>query len=334
MTVPLESFSIETLTLPHEDPREHAQLMQEWTTAFPDPNPVERGWIEQAVRALIELRRLARIQATTRIQKVRTALRDFERAQEDQVAHWLDRFNDHPPSAHVGLLRLAAGCRWAIQTWLELDQKLQTDGTWYGTARHDAIQLQGLSACIDNLYFSEQAFTTWMDSIACQANPKQADIDCVVHRHIIPKAFQERDIQVWPRDVDACRARLRALVDRELTRLRALEQTQRTQFEEPERAEAQVMALASVSRDETQLLRAQRMHEQSYLQASTALLKVRGRTTTAAARREHPATEPTREQMDPWYVSPRRRPRERRGVQRGDIRGRAGRGAGSHAPRP
>ena len=47
-----------------------------------------------------------------------------------------------------------------------------------------------------------------------------------------------------------CRTGLQALVDRELPRLRALEESLRVQYEEPSRAEAQVMALASISREE------------------------------------------------------------------------------------
>ena len=277
MTVPLESGSIETLALPHEDPREHARLVQEWTTAYPDPTPVESGLIDQAVRALVELQRLARTRATLRTQKVRTARRDLERDQEDTVAQWRDKFNGDCPSALVGLLRSAAGCRWAITYWSELARQLEADGTWFGAFRIGAIQFQGQSACIDELYYSEAAFTTWSDCLACQPNPKQKDIDVVLDRRNIPKALQDRDVPLWPRDPGESRARLQALVDRELPRLRALEETLRVQYEEPERAEAEVMALASVSRDEMQLLRAQRMHEQSYLQASTALMKVRGR---------------------------------------------------------
>jgi hypothetical protein len=322
MTLPLESDSRETLTLPTEVPREHAALLQEWTTAFPDPNPVERGWIEQAVRALIALRCLARVQETRRTQGVRLAVLFYERTQEDQVAHWLDHFNIHPPSARVGLLRSAAGCRWAIQAWLKLDSELKAHGTWYGEFRLNAIQLQGLSACVPKLYYSVQAFTTWVDALATQPNPKQKDIDRVVNPQVIPKGLVERGIPVWPRDPDACRARMRALIDTELPRLRALEETLRTQFEDPERAEAQVSALAVLDREDRDLLRAQRMHEQSYLQASTAFLKVRGRQTTAAApvRRDHPNTEQTRENMKAWYSQWWRPPGKVRAVPGPDFR--------------
>jgi hypothetical protein len=319
MTVPDPGF-IESLTLPHEDVREHAQLVREWTTAYPNPSPIERGWITQALLALIELRRLARIQATLRTQKVRTANRDWDRAQEDTVAKSLDQFNDHCPSALVELTRSAAGCRWAIDYWQQLALELQKHGTWYGAYRIGAIQLQGKSACVPDLYYSEEAFSTWSDALACQTNPKQKDIDVILDRRNIPKALQDRDVRVWPRDQTEARARMQALVDRELPRLRALEETLRVQYDEPARAEAQVMALASVTQEEMNLLRAQRLHEQSYLQASTALLKVRRQTAAAhgasQARVENSEMERIRGNINPWYLPQLRRGRETLAVQR------------------
>jgi hypothetical protein len=96
---------------------------------------------------------------------------------------------------------------------------------------------------------------------------------------------------LWPRDREACRARLQAIVDRVLPPLKALEETLRLQYEEPAKAEARVMALASVTREEMQLLRAEQMHEQSYQRAATALLKARqqsaaSRAAAVQARRE------------------------------------------------
>ena len=129
--------------------------------------------------------------------------------QEDTVAKWLDHFNDHCLSALVGLLRSAAGCRWAIRCWTELDCELQTEGTWYGASQVGAIQLQGQSACLDELYFYEEAFTTYIDCLAYQPNPKQKDIDKALDRRNVPPALQEREVPLWPRNRDECRARKR-----------------------------------------------------------------------------------------------------------------------------
>jgi hypothetical protein len=152
---------------------------------------------------------------------------------------------------------------------------LLEDGTWYGGDRIDAINLQGFSAMLSELFCNEQAYQTWLDCLVAQPNPKQRDIDLILDWHHVPKSMQDRDLKLWPGDKDASRARLRAIVDRELPRLRALEATLRVEYEEPARAEAKDQALAQVTKEEMALLRAARMHEQSYDRAVKSFIKVR-----------------------------------------------------------
>jgi len=274
MTLSDPGFSIETLTLPHEDLAEHRRLYNQWITAYPCSNPIVRGFVQQAVVAQMEKRRLERVRAALRAERVRTAVLYFERRQEDDVARCLYMVNNSCEEGVRHLLRSAAGCRWAIALWEELQKKLTADGTWYGADRLSAIQLQGVSANIDQLYFSEEAFMTWLDCLVAQPNPKQKDIDIILEPRCVPKALQDRDVELWPGDPAASRARLQAIVDRELPRLRALEKTLRVQYEEPERAAAEDLALAQVTKEEMSLLRAERIHEQSYTQAVSALGKV------------------------------------------------------------
>ena len=190
----------------HEVPGEHARIFKEWTTAYPSSDPVVRGLILQAATALIEMHRLARIRETVRREKVRTAVLLWERDQEDIVARCLESFNDHAPSAHVDLLRTAAGCRWALAYLERLQRRLIDDGAWYGRDRLGAVQIQGFSACLSELYYSEDAYLTWIDSLATQPNPKQADIDRILDPKHVPKSFQERDVKLWPRDPAESRA--------------------------------------------------------------------------------------------------------------------------------
>ena len=51
MTVSPSAFSIESLTLPHEDPGEHRRIYDQWMTAYPGGDPIEQGYIDQAVTA-------------------------------------------------------------------------------------------------------------------------------------------------------------------------------------------------------------------------------------------------------------------------------------------
>ena len=69
----------------------------------------------------------------------------------------LRMFNDSCADGLRHLLRSAAGCRWAIAQWEKLEKMLAEDGTWYGADRIEAIQLQGLSACVDHLYALEES---------------------------------------------------------------------------------------------------------------------------------------------------------------------------------
>ena len=270
-----------------------------------------QGLILQAVMALIEIRRLERIRATVRTEKVRTALLFWEQGNEDQVETYLQQFNHHPPSALVGLLRSAAGCRWALAFLERLQKLLNEEGTWYSDDVIGAVQIQGLSACLDDLYYSEQAFLTTIDCLAAQPAPKKKDIDRLLDPAIIPKGLQDRDVPLWPRDPVECRARLQAMLDREIPRIRAREATLRVQYEDPSRAEARTMALAEVSKEETQLLRAQRAHEQSYLQASTAIVKFQKKTAGERVKRRAADIEPGLLRMPPRPASAAPRPETR-----------------------
>jgi len=122
---------------------------------------------------------------------------------------------------------------------------------------------------------------TWLDCVVAQPNPKQKDIDLILDHRQVPKSIQDRELKLWPGDRAASKARLQAIVDRELPRLKALEETLRVAYEEPARAAAKELALAQITPEEMALLRAERMHEQSYAQAARALQNVRKRTRPA-----------------------------------------------------
>jgi len=124
-----------------------------------------------------------------------------------------------------------------------------------------------------------------------KGGPKDApaeDVDCrdlllASAEELAPELRPIRELLDACRDPQACRERLQALVARELSRLRALEETLRVQYEEPSKAEAQVMALARFTQEEMQLLRAEQIHEQSYVRATTALLRARKQSAAARA---------------------------------------------------
>ena len=276
------SCSVEALALAQEDPAELGQLYSEWMTAYPCTDPIERCSIEQALTALSEKRRSERLRATLRTDRCRTAELFFEREQEeDRLNVVLPMFNQNCGYAMCHLIRTAAGCRWAIAEWEGLEKKLAEEGTWYGMGRVAAIQLLGVSAAIDHLFYSELAYMVSLDCLVAKANPKQADIDRLLDPVNIPKALQDRDVKLWPGNPAESRARLQAIVDRELPWLRALEASLRVQYEDPARAEAREMALVNLTREELPLLKAEKMHEQSYARAVAAYMKVRKQNATS-----------------------------------------------------
>ena len=296
MTVSPLGLSLEALTLPHENPAEHERIYNQFMTAYPGGDPIEQGYIDQAVDALIEKRRIERSLGTLRSDKVRTAELFFDRAQEDYVSKCKEIFSRSCERAMREMTRTAAGCRWCIQFWEELGLKLKVDGTWYSIDKYASIMLQGESAVLDQLRLSEVAYTTWVDCLVCMPNPKQEDIDKILDPANIPKGLRDRDVTLWPGNPAESRARLQAIVDRELPRLKALEETLRVQYEVPARAEARQMALARISREEMTLLRAAKLAEQSYERAASGLQKARKARAAAGP--------PQRRRLDEAAVTP------------------------------
>ena len=156
-----------------------------------------------------------------------------------------------------------------------LATELATHGKLHEESSNGLLQALGYAACGDQPFASVEAYTIVMDCLGAMPNPRPSDVDRMLDPAYVPRGFLERGVVQWPRDPAECRARLQAILDREIAQLRIREETFRLEYEQPERAEAPIMALAKPSRDDMNLIRAERIHEQSYHQAVTALLKVR-----------------------------------------------------------
>jgi hypothetical protein len=277
----VKEFTIEDSSL-HDDTRIARRRLEEWCQAGTTLSPAAHGLIAQALFALDEAERCKRLLAVQRTEKARTAEIAYRQNREDEVRYYVQRFNQDPDACLAGLKRSAAGVRHLISRWEELNTALGDEGTWYGAHRCEAILMQGHAAGFDQLFLSEVAWRTWVDCLAAQPLIRQSDVDMLCATDIVPQSIQDRGGPLWQPDAAASRARLHAIVDRELPRLRALEAALRTQYEEPALAAAQDMALAKLTRDETALLRALRSHEGAFLKATQALEKLRRPTNCAA----------------------------------------------------
>jgi hypothetical protein len=142
------------------------------------------------------------------------------------------------------------------------------------------IQMQGVSAVIDKLYFSEAAWETFRDCLATQPNPKPSDIEMICARDVVPRSIQERGDPLWRPDLEVARARLRAIVDRELPPLVEAEAWFRVNVEEPSRAAARDQALAKFERDNRHLADAIQRRERALIAAHRALANHRADTSS------------------------------------------------------
>jgi hypothetical protein len=268
-------LSIEKLALGDERPEDLRARLDDAYRAQAPATPTDVALVEQATVAQIEIDRIHQLRATLRAEAIRRAELHWQWEREDDVRYYVRMFNQDPHAAVAGLKRSGHGLRHLISRWQQLGKSLSEEGTLYGAEKYECIQMQGWPAGIDQLFLSEEAWKTWIDCLASQPVIKQFDIDMLCASDIVPKSIQDRDQPLWQPDPEASRARLRALIDRELAALVALEARFRAQYEEAERAAARDRALARFEKNHRHLLQTLRDHERSLAAAHRALAKHR-----------------------------------------------------------
>jgi hypothetical protein len=268
-------LKIERLALGDEPPDTLRARLDAAYDAHAPATPTDVALVELATVAQIELERLVQTRANLRADALRTAELAWQWRCDDEVTHYSRMFNTDPALALAHLKRSAAGLRHLIKRWTEISINLSNEGTAYAFDRVDLITLQGLSAVIEDLYFSEAAWETFRDCLVTQPNPAPRDIEMICAPDVVPRSIQERGVPLWRPDPEAARARLRAIVDRELPPLVALEARFRVEVEEPSRAAARDQALAKFERDNRHLLDSLRRQERSLIEAHRALARPR-----------------------------------------------------------
>src|SRR4051794_26536126 len=83
--VPRDGRWIEALALPGEDPAELRRVLDDFLAHYRLDSPGTAALVEQATMAEIERRRALQSRADAAAARVRTAVLDFDRAQEDEV---------------------------------------------------------------------------------------------------------------------------------------------------------------------------------------------------------------------------------------------------------
>jgi hypothetical protein len=206
---------METSVHTEADDSEVRRGLREWSPAGRRATPQEQGLIAQALFALDEIAHCKRIVGVLRADRARRADIRFVETLEDDVRDYEQMLGEDARTACVGLKRSAMGVRYLIARWERLERLLAGDGTWLGAARTEAIRLQGCCADLDQIYYSETAYQTWLDCLAAQADPKQRDIDLICQPDVVPKEVHDRGRPLWAPDRAASQVRLRAIVEQE-----------------------------------------------------------------------------------------------------------------------
>jgi hypothetical protein len=275
-------LKIERLALGDEPPEALRARLDADYAAHAPVTPTTVALVELATVARIEIGRLEQVRANLRADALRTAELEWQWRHDDDVRYHVRMFNVDPEIALTGLKRTAAGLRHLIRRWKEISTSLSNEGSAFGADRVDLIQMQDLSAVIENLYFSEAAWETFRDCLATQPNPKPSDIQMICARDVVPLSVQEHGTPLWRPDPEVARARLRAIVDRELPPLVAAEARFHIEVEEPSRAAARDQALAKFERDNRHLADAIQRQERSLIAAHRALANHRAGTASPA----------------------------------------------------
>ena len=276
MTERQERLLIENYALLTESATDLRGRLQEFYDFYRPTTPGECELLELAVMSSVQRRRVLGHQTEVVNHRIRTAVFDFDCAQEDEVQRYRAMLATSPGAAILGLKRSALGLRHLIIRWERLERLLQRDGTWYGGDRNEAINCQGARANPpESLSESEAGYLTWLYALMAQPAPKDKDFVAVGQECWTPPALYDRDPHDWQGERPVCRKILKDMVERELASLRRREQVLRTNYEDPARDGAEIRRQVLTSPEGSLLLRHERAHGLTYHRAYDALLKGR-----------------------------------------------------------
>jgi hypothetical protein len=259
--------------------------LERWLAEFSPADLAQRALVEQLAVASLEKERARRARTALLAEKVRTAAYRFERAQEQEVERYEKMLIASPAEAVAGLCSFAAGTRHLIGRWERLKAVFALEQTWYGADRDEVMRLQGVRPGHDHLAESVTAYVTYLYCLMAQPEPRplHEELQEIRLPELMPKTFQDHAIPDWLPPHKRCQVLLEALMEHELTALRAREAWLRTQIEEPAREAALERARVLEGR-ELAVLRNEQIHGQFFHRAYQALRRSHGQRRSAPAR--------------------------------------------------
>jgi len=220
--------------LPHEDPKQLEDRIQQWITDMQPRNAVERDLVCHAARLAHRVRQAAR----TQTQKVSAAAQEGSRPRPQAALHRRARDRYDEPAVFVrGLEDSAEGCHWLLERWAEFRNLLDRKAGWSWPEMFRFIRLQGkhsIEAVYDpalnsiflawEVLFPKSGHGFWNPCKNRMASDDPAHNSLLVWREIAPR----------PRDKTEALAVLSSVVDQHIGRLEEL----LAKYEEIEEEEA------------------------------------------------------------------------------------------------
>jgi len=216
--------------LPHEDPKQLEDRIQQWITDMQPRNAVERDLVCHAARLAHRVRQAARTQtqkvSARRLKKVRDLGRKLlyiagPGTDSSPGPPW----DDEPAVFVRGLEESAEGCHWLLERWAEFRNLLDRKAGWSWPEMFRFIRLQGkhsIEAVYDpalnsiflawEVLFPKSGHGFWNPCKNRMASDDPAHNSLLVWREIAPR----------PRDKTEALAVLSSVVDQHIGRLAEL----------------------------------------------------------------------------------------------------------------
>jgi hypothetical protein len=248
------------VVLPNESEAEIQQLMDDWTTHYRATSPGRRELVERAVTATLHHQRSKRFLAGTLREQVRNAERAFDEEQESLVQHYVELLPVEPSAAIRGLRRTAAGCRWIIREWFDIETKLIDGIPWAPSIREHATRLLGHKP---EDRTDETSFKMLYLAVTTSAEvPPEIKADLLDPREM-PDTLLHMCDRPLPTPEHSFQELLKVISD-EITEYEALAKQLRIEVEEPARAAAVEKAMLLKGDALALWIRYERMHDSMF----------------------------------------------------------------------
>ncbi|RUL89791.1 hypothetical protein TsocGM_01120, partial [Tautonia sociabilis] len=215
--------------VPEEDRAAYEQILERWRREAGPDNVVEEHLIQRAAVLSVRLDRIERANQEAREAAAREAVGRWHRRKQASARKLGQRLLLDPVNVIEELEATAFGCEWLIRHWRRLDSQIRLGSRWDGRDRAWAMAMLGLPGGPPDPEAGEDARMLWTLAVSVGHAQSGAYGPSALRPDPTADAFAP------PVDPDAARAALRAIIARQIERLRALRDASWREVEGPER---------------------------------------------------------------------------------------------------